>query len=123
MSALPDRILTPAHGPDLRAWAERDWSDGLELAAVQELDRFVVQTRNTAYDITVLSVVAGAVLVRGGRYFPDHTRAVLAGCSLGGSVLKLRAIHPGFTMELLHDGRRIVTTGVRSITPVVPASA
>ena len=62
------------------------------------------------------------MLVRGGYFFPEHTRAELAGCSLGGSFLKVKSIHPGFLMELVRDGQRIVTTRVRDIVPIAPRS-
>ena len=105
---------------DLRRWAERDWSGGVQIDALAGLEQFTVCTRNTTYELTVLSPGTGDVLVRGGAFFPEHTRARVAGCSLGGSFLKLRAIHRGFSMELMHDGRRIVTTRVREITAVAP---
>ena len=58
------------------------------------------------------------MLVRGGQFFPEHTRARLAGCSLGGGFLKVRAICPGFLMELFHGGRTIITTSVQSVAPI-----
>ena len=108
---------------DLRRWAERDWSDGVQIDALGGLEQFTIRTRNTTYEMTILSPSAGDVMVRGGTFFPEHTRARISGCSLGGSVLKLRAIHPGFSMELLHEGRRIVTTRVRDIRSVSPTVA
>ena len=108
---------------DLRRWADRDWSGGVQIDALAGLEQFTVRTRNTTYELTILSPVAGDVMVRGGSFFPEHTRARVSGCSLGGSVLKLRAIHPGFSMELLHEGRRIVTTRVREIRSVSPPVA
>jgi hypothetical protein len=103
---------------DLQSWIDRDWTGGIVLDALQGLEQFVVRTLNTTYEITVLSPRTRLVLVRGGRFFPDYTRATLAGCSLGGSVLKMGVIHEGFMVELLHDGRRIVTTSVREIRAV-----
>jgi hypothetical protein len=103
---------------DLQSWIDRDWSNGIVLDALQGLEQFVVRTANTTYEFTVLSPRARLVLVRGGRFFPEYTRATLAGCSLGGSVLKMGVIHQGFMVELLHEGRRIVTTSVREITAV-----
>jgi hypothetical protein len=110
----------PAVACDLRRWAERDWSGGVQIDALAGLEQFTVRTRNTTYELTVLAPSTGDVLVRGGAFFPEQTRARVAGCSLGGSFLKLRAIHPGFAMELLHEGRRIVTTRVREIKAVAP---
>jgi hypothetical protein len=108
--------VAPRAAADLQRWAERDWTDALQLESMAGLERLAVRTRNTTYDITVLSPRTGDVLVRGGRFFPGHTRARLAGASAGGGFLKVRAICPGFLMELLHGERNIITTRVQSIT-------
>ena len=105
---------------DLQWWSEHAWRGGIHLQALAGLERFAVRTKNTTYEITVLTPESGEVLVRGGRFFPEHTRVELAGCSLGGAFLKVRSIHAGFVMELLHNGQRIVTTPVHEIIPVVP---
>jgi len=114
---------TAAPACDLRQWADYDWSGGVQIDTLAGLEQFTVRTRNTTYELTILSPATGDVLVRGGAFFPDHTRARVSGCSLGGSFLKLRSIHPGFSMELLHEGRRIVTTRVREIRSVSPTIA
>ena len=108
--------VAPRAAADLQRWAERDWTDALQLESMAGLERLAVRTRNTTYDITVLSPRTGDVLVRGGRFFPVHTRARLAGASAGGGFLKVRAICPGFLMELLHGERNIITTRVQSVT-------
>jgi hypothetical protein len=110
-------VSEPTHC-DLMWWAQHDWGDGVQLETLAPLQRFEVWTRNSLYQITVLSPMTGDVLVRGGRFFPETTRATLAGCSLGGSFLKVHAVHPGFSMELLRDGQPIITTRVQSITHV-----
>jgi hypothetical protein len=122
---MPDTgvFRLPALARDLQSWADYAWADGIELKALSGLEQFVVRTRNTTYELTVLTPAAGEILVRGGRFFPDYTRVHLAGCSMGGSFLKVRSIHPGFLMELLHDGQRIVTTRVREIVAVASPSA
>ena len=107
---------------ELQWWSDRGWTGGIDLSRLAGLEQFVVRTKNTRYELTVLSPSTGEVLVRGGRFFPEHTRAQFAGSSLGGSFLKLRTIHPGFLMEFLHEGQRIVTTRVREIDPVTPMS-
>jgi hypothetical protein len=114
------RLSPPSR--NLRWWADHEWSGGVELTTLAGLEQFVVRTKNTTYEITVLTPSTGEVLVRGGRYFPEHARAELAGCSLGGTFLKMRSIHTGFLMELVHDGQRIVTTRVREILPIAPRS-
>jgi hypothetical protein len=113
----------PAAPRDLQWWADYEWQGGVDLSVLSGLERFVVRTKNTTYDITVLSPDTGEVLVRGGRFFPDYTHVHLAGCSMGGSFLKLRAIQPGFLMEFVHDGQRVVTTRVRDVVTVSPPSA
>ena len=107
---------------ELRSWADHDWAGGVELRHLAGLDRFVVRTRNTSYEFTLLVPETGEVLVRGGRFFPEHTRARLAGCTLGGSVLKVCAVYPGFLMELQHGEQRIVTTRIQRITSLQPGT-
>ena len=106
---------------DLQRWAEHDWTGAVQLEAMAGLERLAVRTRNSTYEITVLSPRTGEVLVQGGRFFPTTTRARLAGASAGGSFLKVRAICPGFLMELAHEGRTIVTTRVQSVEPIPDA--
>jgi hypothetical protein len=112
-----DTFVSAPSPIDLTWWSQREWSDGVQLEAVAPLERFAVRTRNTLYEIMVVSPRTGEVLVRGGRFFPAFTRAILAGCSLGGGFLKVHAIHLGFLMELLHEGQTIITTQVQSIVP------
>ena len=99
----------------LDSWADREWTDGIQVDARQDLDRILVRTRNTIYEITVLSATNGEALVRGGRFFPQPTRVVILGSSLGGAFLKLRGIYCGFSLELYSAGTRIVTSGVQSV--------
>src|ERR1044071_9710914 len=74
---------------ELDWWADRDWTAGMEVPRLSGLDRFSVTTRNSIYEFPVLEPETGEVLARGGRFFPEHTRARIAGCSLGGSCLKV----------------------------------
>jgi hypothetical protein len=114
-SGPPARALSSL---DLNWWSHREWADGVQLNTLAGLERFAVRTRNSTYEFTVLSPRTGEVLVRGGQFFPTSTKALLAGCSMGGSFLKMHAIHPGFLMELVHEGRTIITTQVQSIVPI-----
>lgn len=111
------RIMTapvPA-AADLDTWSKHAWTDGLQVDALEDLETLCVQTRNSTYEITVLSGRTAEVLVRGGQFFPEYTSVRVAGASLGGSFLKLHGIYLGFSMELQHDGQTIVTTEVQSI--------
>ena len=99
-------------------WSEREWKDGLQIERLEPLESLCVQTVNSTYEITLLSGFTGEVLVRGGRFFPERTSVLLAGSSLGGSFLKLRGIYLGFSLEFQSEGKRIVTSSVRSISVV-----
>jgi hypothetical protein len=99
----------------LDTWSRHEWTNGLQLESLQEMESLAVVTRNSTYEIMVLSRSTGEVLVRGGRFFPVFTPARLAGSSLSGSFLKLRGIYVGFSMELHGDSGPIVTSQVQSI--------
>jgi hypothetical protein len=49
----------------------------------------------------------GAVLVRGGRFFPVRTPALLAGSTFGGSLLKSGGIYLGMKMEFARQPAEI----------------
>ena len=103
---------SPAH---LDAWVERPWVDGMQVDALRDLDMLLVRTMNTVYEITIVTARTGEVIVRGGRFFPQPTRAVVLGSSLGGAFLKLRGIYCGFALEVYACGTRIVTSAVQSV--------
>ena len=100
---------------NLANWSSREWTDGVQINEMNELETLTVQTLNSVYEITVLSAHAGEVLVRGGRFFPVWTPAELSGASFGGSFLKLRGVYVGLKIEFLHDGQRIITSRVCKI--------
>ena len=90
-------------------------SDGLGLNQLGALGELAVHTLNTLYRIVVLRPPSQDILVQGGVFFPNRTRARLAGSSLGGSFLKLSWIGAGFRMEFYHAGQRIITSPVRKV--------
>ena len=99
----------------LDRWAAHDWRDGLRITDLLPLDRLVVQTLNSTYEIVVMTPGSADIAVRGGAFFPALTRARLAGSSLGGSFLKLHSIHVGFRLEIVADGQPIITSPVQTI--------
>ena len=99
----------------LDQWTAHDWRDGLHLADLFPLDRLIVRTLNSTYEIVVMTPGTADIAVRGGPFFASLTRARLAGCSLGGSFLKLHAIHVGFRMEIVADSQPIITSPVQTI--------
>jgi len=99
----------------LSAWQTYAWRDGIQVDQLTAFDRLTVRTKHSTYEIIVASPTTAEVLVRGGEFFPEFTKARLAGCTLGGSFLKLRSIHPGFHMEFALPAGVIITSPVRTI--------
>jgi hypothetical protein len=104
----------------LSTWSARDWTGGVHVDDLAALDRVVIRTENSTYEIVVLSPASASVLVRGGAFFPVFMPARLAGSSLGGSFLKMRSIHVGFRLELNTERGFIRTSAVRAID-IAPA--
>ena len=102
-------------GAWLDTWAAHDWSGGLRFDDLAPSDRLTIRTARTVYEIVVTGPATGAALVRGGRYFPDFTAVHVAGSSLGGGCLALRAVHAGLCLELVHAGRTILTSPVHEV--------
>jgi hypothetical protein len=105
-----------SQGALLDSWARADWTDGCQVDQLPDLQPLTVVTRNHFYEIIVVNGRAGMLRIRGGRLIPEWREAVLAGCSLGGSFLKLRGIYAGFCMEIHLDGEVIITTPVQRLT-------
>jgi hypothetical protein len=99
----------------LSSWNSYSWRDGVCLDQLAALDRVTVLTRNSTYEVVVIATATGEVLVRGGSFFPEFTPVRLAGCTLGGSFLKLRSIHIGFHLEFAVNGGVIITSPVGTI--------
>lgn len=100
----------------LDRWATADWTDGCQVDQLPDMQPLTVITRNHLYEIFVISGREGRVRVRGGAFFPEWREATLAGCSLGGSFLKLRGVYTGFCLELYVDGEAIITSPVQKLT-------
>jgi hypothetical protein len=99
-------------------WLKHEWTDGVQISELKELDTLCVETRHHEYEITIIDPSTAEVLIRGGEQFPERTLAHLSGASMGGSFLKVFGIYVGFKMELQVAKRRIVTSRVRSIALV-----
>ncbi len=112
--ASGDPAPTPARAI-LDTWCRHDWTNGIQVDQLTDLESVSVRTMNSTYEITVLSARTGDVMVRGGRFFTDFTNARIAGSSLGGSFLKLRGIYVGFNLEIYANGTRIVTSPVKAV--------
>ena len=106
----------------LSSWSAHDWRGGIHVGELTALERLIVSTANSTYEIILVSPATGNVLVRGGAFFPVFTPARLAGSSLGGSFLKLRSVHVGFRLELGTDKGFIITSPVRTVTIAPPVT-
>ena len=100
----------------LSAWSAHDWRGGVQVDDLSALERLIVKTENSTYEIVLLSPATADVLVRGGAFFPVFMPARVAGSSLGGSFLKLRSVHVGFRLEFSTDRGFIITSAVRRVT-------
>jgi hypothetical protein len=106
----------------LSSWSAHDWRGGIRVDQLSALERLIVRTANSTYEIVLVDPEHAGVLIRGGAFFPVYTPARLAGSSLGGSFLKLRSVHVGFRLELGTDRGFILTSPVRDVT-VAPLTA
>ena len=102
----------------LSNWTEQNWDqcDGVQVDTLDVMDRVLVRTFNSVYEIIVQSGRRGDALVRGGRFFQEFTRVHIAGSSLGGSFLKQLGIYVGLRMELFVDGETVLTSPVTAIS-------
>jgi hypothetical protein len=98
----------------LESWAAPESDRAIQLDSCRRLERIVVRTHYSVYELIVLG--GGEVLVRGGKRFPEFRRARLAGSSRGGSALTLRSLDVSRHMELQADGKYVVTSAIESIS-------
>jgi hypothetical protein len=94
-----------------------DATDRLELDSCRPLDRIVVKTHNSVYDIIVLSGPAGTIVVRGGQLFPEFRCATFVG-SLSGRGMEVRTICVGCRLELAINEKPYTTSHVEAMRRV-----
>ena len=112
---MQEQDSVPA-GAILENWSKDPWTNGVQVDRMEDMEKLVIQTRNSLYEIIIIDGRSGEILVRGGQFFPELTPARLAGATLGGSFCKMRGIYTGFRMmEINASGQRTVTTPVESI--------
>ena len=111
---MQEQDSVPA-GAILDNWSKDPWTNGVQVDRMEDMEKLVIQTRNSLYEIIIIDGRSGEILVRGGRFFSELTPARLAGATLGGSFCKMRGIYTGFRMEINASGQRTVTTPVESI--------
>jgi hypothetical protein len=92
--------------------------EGLRIDELEPLDRLIVFTFNSRYEIIVLCPTAGRVLIRGGEIFDRYVVGRVASQGPGGPGFSEPGIYVGHPVALLWDGQGIVTTCVRVIERV-----
>ena len=110
-------------GAMLDAWSKDPWTNGTQIDQLQDMQRIHVRTLYSLYEITVIDGRNGEILVKGGQYIPDLTEGHLAGATLGGSFCKMRGIYPGFKMEFVANGQRLITSTVQTVAVFSPESS
>lgn len=90
-------------------------ADGIGLTDVDAFTTLLVQTDNSVYQITILQPHRREVVVQGGAFFPERTRACLSGSTFGGSCLKMGWVGIGLHLEFHVEDQWIITSHVRSI--------
>ena len=109
-------------GAVLDMWSKNPWRNGTQIDELEQMQRIHVRTVHSLYEITVIDGRNGEILVKGGEYLPDLTEGQLTGATLGGSFCKVRGIYPGFKMEFVANGRRLVTSTVQTVSVFRPES-
>ena len=89
--------------------------EGLGLTDVDAFTTLMVRTDNSVYQITILQPHRREVVVQGGAFFPERTRACLSGSTFGGSCLKMGWVGIGLHLEFHVEDQWIITSHVRSI--------
>ena len=116
-------IKTLPGGAVLDVWSQSPWGNGTQIDELEEMQRIHVRTVYSLYEITVIDGRNGEILVKGGEYMPDLTAGRLTGATLGGSFCKMGGIYPGFKMEFVANGQRLVTSTVQTVSLSLPESA
>jgi hypothetical protein len=88
----------------------------LHLDSCTLFERITVRTQSSVYELIVLSGPIGEVLIRGGRFFPRFSRAIVIGAAKGGGEVELRTIVSGLSMEFRGDHTFYATTPVEAIS-------
>jgi hypothetical protein len=85
-------------------------------------ETIVVTTRSSVYELIVLRVAQGLIVVRGGRHFPKFRRALFLGSTADDGSVARRTIDIGLRIKFVSGDRSFLTSPVQSICRR-PASA
>jgi hypothetical protein len=92
-------------------------AEGIDVREAEPLVPLLVATRNSVYQVIPLRWGGSEVLVQGGQFFPEATKARLVGSTFGGSFLKMHWINIGMHLEFDagQEGGPIITSPVAEI--------
>jgi hypothetical protein len=92
-------------------------AEGIDVREAEPLVPLLVVTWNSLYRVMPLRLGSSDVLVQGGQFFPEATKARLVGSTFGGSFLKMHWINIGMHLEFdaAHEGGPIITSPVTEI--------
>ncbi len=89
--------------------------DGIAIRSLGQFDTVCAKTLNSDYYIFLLEPETGKALVQGGRFFVQPSEATVSGSTFGGCMLKMGWLGIGLRIEICFDGKRIVTSPVRTL--------
>jgi hypothetical protein len=95
--------------------SEGDIITGIDLRSLPPGTTLTIDTRNSRYHLTKLEGSGGHVMVQGGSFLSERTKARVDGSTAGGSLIKIGWIGMGLHLEISVGRRRFVTSPVRSI--------
>jgi len=87
--------------------------EGVTLQTLAPGSTIYARTRHNDYRILLLNPESGRALVEGGRFFVEPTEATVVGSTFGGCMLKMGWIGVGLRLEILLDGKSIITSPVQ----------
>jgi len=86
----------------------------VDSCAAQET--ILITTRSSVYEVVVLRGDRGEVLVRGGKHFTEATPVLFPGSIAADGSLEPHTIGVGLRMQLICDGRFVITSPVQSLS-------
>lgn len=86
---------------------------GVDLRLLPAGTTLIIETRHSSYHVTALGDTD--IMIQGGAFFPDQTRARIEGSTAGGHGIRIGCIDPGLRLEIRVGRRRVVTSPVLSI--------
>jgi RNA polymerase-binding transcription factor DksA len=88
------------------------------LEMLAPFDTIFLQTLHSEYRILLLDPMTGRSLVEGGQYFAEPVEAIVSGSMRHGTTYRLGRICSGLRLEMVVNGRIVITSPIQSIRVV-----